>query len=145
MKRHADLVQLSREHHAALKLALHARRAAESGDADEIRKLAGRVVEFFADELDAHFRIEEQGILVALEQGGEDAPVRRTLDEHHELRTLVSALAHPNATTLWRFADLLASHVRYEERELFPLAEAVLVPGIVTMIEIDLQAKGAQA
>lgn len=126
MKRHPDLLQLSREHHPALQLALHARRAAESGDANETGQLARRVAAFFSDELDQHFRIEEQGLLAALRGDGKHALVQRTLAEHDELRRLAEALSQPDAAILLRFAELLTSHVRFEERELFPLAEAVL-------------------
>ena len=54
MKRHPQLLELSREHHGALKLARAAREAAASGDADEITTLAQRVTRLFAAELDLH-------------------------------------------------------------------------------------------
>jgi len=126
--RHPDLLQLSREHHGALKLARHARRATESGDPDGIGEMARRVASFFSGELEWHFHIEEQGILVFLKRIGEHDVARRTLAEHEELRKLIGALSRPDAATLLSFADLLAAHVRFEERELFPLAEAMLGP-----------------
>lgn len=126
MKRHPDLLQLSREHHAALKLALHARRAAESGDPDGRREIAQRIANFFSAELDRHFRVEEQGVLVRLKAIGEHDVARRALEEHDEMRRLIGALSYPDARRLLTFADLLGAHVRFEERELFPLAEAAL-------------------
>jgi len=45
MKRHPDLLQLSRDHHGALKLARDARKASVSGDAGEITAIAQRVVQ----------------------------------------------------------------------------------------------------
>ncbi len=126
MKRHPDLLQLSREHYGALKLARDARRAAESGDANELTALAQRVVERFAAELDPHFRVEEQGILVLLAEAGEHDLAGRTLADHAELRRLVKRLATPDAETLLSFADLLAAHVRFEEREVFEAAQARL-------------------
>ncbi|MBK7956092.1 MAG: hemerythrin domain-containing protein [Candidatus Accumulibacter sp.] len=126
MKRHSELLTLSREHHAALKLARDARRAAESGDASELGNLAQRVVSFFAAELDPHFRIEEQHLLVFLAHAGERELVQRTLTEHAELRRIASTMCCPDRAMLLRFADLLAEHVRFEERELFEVAQARL-------------------
>ena len=125
MKRHPDLLQLSREHYGALKLARDARRAAASGDASEIAALAQRVVQVFPVELDPHFCVEEQGILLLLAQAGQHELVARTLADHAELRRLALALATPDADTLLHFADLLGAHVRFEEREVFEAAQAV--------------------
>jgi len=126
MKRHPDLLQLSREHYGALKLARDARRAAASRDAGEVAALAQRVVQVFPVELDPHFRVEEQGILLLLAQAGQHGLVARTLADHAELRRLAQALATPDADTLLRFADLLGAHVRFEEREVFEVAQASL-------------------
>jgi hypothetical protein len=126
MKRHPDLLQLSREHYGALKLARDARRAAASGDASEIAALAQRVVQVFPVELDPHFCVEEQGILLLLAQAGQHELVARTLADHAELRRLVQALVTPDADSLLRFADLLGAHVRFEEREVFEVAQASL-------------------
>ncbi len=126
MKRHPDLLQLSREHYGALKLARDARRTAASGDAREVAALAQRVVQVFPVELDPHFCIEEQGILLLLAQAGQHALVARTLADHAELRRLVQVLATPDADSLLHFADLLGAHVRFEEREVFEAAQASL-------------------
>jgi hemerythrin-like domain-containing protein len=123
MKRHPDLLQLSREHYTALKLARDAKRAAESGSASDVAVLAQRVVQVFAAELDPHFHVEEQGILMLLTQAGEHELVARTLVDHTELRRLAAALATPAAGTLLRFAELLGAHVRFEEREVFEAAQ----------------------
>ena len=128
MKRHPQLQDLSREHYSALKLARAARQAAESGEMDAMTAFAQRVVRVFATELDPHFRVEEQGILVALARAGENELVERTLSEHAELRRLTMLLSDPDAVTLLRFADLLAAHVRFEERELFDAAQTLLDP-----------------
>ncbi len=126
MKRHPELQDLSREHHSALKLARAARQAAGSGRADETARLARRVAEAFVTELDPHFRVEETGILSGLARDGRHQLVERTLAEHAELRRLAARMATPDATTLLRFADLLAAHVRFEERELFEVAQQAM-------------------
>lgn len=126
MKRHAELQDLSREHHGALKLARDARRAAQSGQADAIQRQAQRIVAAFAMELEPHFCTEERGLLVFLAAAGRNPLVQRTLAEHREMRALVADLRQPEAPTLRRFADLLEAHVRFEERELFEAAQALM-------------------
>ncbi|WP_313953772.1 hemerythrin domain-containing protein [Accumulibacter sp.] len=126
MKRHQTLQDLSREHHTALKLALAARRAATSGSPREILASATACAEVFASHLEPHFVVEETMLLPAMAQAGEGALVERTLNEHLALRQLVSQLAVGDAATLLNFADLLSAHVRFEERELFEVAQASL-------------------
>ena len=123
MKRHQQLQDLSREHHDALKLALHAKRAVLSGDTTQIAASAAACVDAFASELDPHFVVEENGLLPALAQQGEHDLVQRTLSEHAELRRLIALLQQPDAATLRSFSELLSAHVRFEERELFEVAQ----------------------
>lgn len=128
MKRHQQLLDLSREHHGALQLALHAKRAAQSGDAGQIAASALACVGVFPRELDPHFVVEETTLLPALAEKGENALVQRTLAEHEELRRLVLLLKQPDAATLQSFAGLLSAHVRFEERELFEVAQKYMEP-----------------
>lgn len=119
MKRHPELQTLSREHHGALKLARDAKIAAGSADAAEVERLSARVVSRFAAELEPHFDIEERDLLPQLAAAGMAELVAQTLAEHAELRALAERLRRPEAAALRRFGDLLAAHVRFEERELF--------------------------
>lgn len=128
MKRHAALQQLSREHHTALKLARQARLACDSGHAAAIGEAAQAINACFPDELETHFQIEETDLLPALLAIGENEAVRRTLADHAELRALNRQLKQPDRASLARFATLLADHVRFEERELFELAQRLLYP-----------------
>lgn len=127
MKRHPELLQLSREHYTALKLARDAKRAAASGSASEVAALAQRVLRAFAAELEPHFQVEEQGILVLLAQSDQHELAARTLADHAELRRLAGLLATPAADTLLQFGELLGSHVRFEEREVFEAAQALTI------------------
>ena len=126
MKRCPELQDLSREHHTALRLALHLRRAADSGDEAQIEAACSRACELFQNELLPHFREEEQWLLPRLEAVGASALVARTLIEHRALQRLIRELELPDADMLRRFADLLTAHVRFEERELFDAAEELL-------------------
>ena len=124
MKRSEPLVGLSREHHTALSIAQRARLIAAGGDAAAVEAMAATVRERFESEILPHFREEEAWLLPALLAMGETALVERTLEEHSELLRLAEALAFPGAAALQAFADALTAHVRFEERTLFPAAEA---------------------
>ncbi|WP_153146804.1 hemerythrin domain-containing protein [Dechloromonas sp. H13] len=126
MKRHEALQDLSREHHLALKLALHGRRAIASGDPGQITAAANACAEAFGSELGPHFVREETDVLPLLAQAGETALVQRTLNEHAELRSLAARLLDADMTALERFVELLGAHVRFEEQELFEAAQTCL-------------------
>lgn len=126
MKRCPELQNLSREHHTALRLALHWRRTAVSGDEKAIDEACIQAREAFTAELLPHFREEEIYLLPRLEAAGASAVVARTLIEHRALQRLVRELEIPDGEILLRFADLLTAHVRFEERELFENAERLL-------------------
>lgn len=128
MKRHAALLQLSREHHAALKLARLARFATDTGLEQAIAEAAATIVATFSEAIEPHFRSEEAELLPALAKAGASTLVERTLAEHVELRELAQRLAKPDSASLARFAALLHDHVRFEERELFETAQDLLYP-----------------
>lgn len=120
MKRCPALRELSNQHHHGLVLAKRAMDAA--GTAEEGKVWDGIQVRFVAD-LEPHFRIEERWLLPALEQAGEHDLVRRTLDEHAELRRLIN---QDGMQAMTEFAELLKQHIRFEERELFETAQQKL-------------------
>lgn len=120
MKRSLALRQLSREHHTALSLAL---RIAKATDPAAQAALLARVPPLFRGELEPHFQEEERSLLPQLAAAGETALVARTLDEHAQMRALAAAIAAGDATALAPFGTLLQAHVRFEERELFVVAE----------------------
>jgi hemerythrin-like domain-containing protein len=126
MKRCPELQDLSREHHAALRLALHLKRAATSGDDVQVAAACTKVRAVFDSELLPHFREEEQCLLPRLEAAGARAVVARTLIEHRAMQRLVRDLEIPDAELLLRFSGLLTAHVRFEESELFEIAETLL-------------------
>lgn len=126
MKRIPQLQDLSRDHHRGLVLARKARRAAGSTDIPTIDQIWAEVAHVFELELAPHFLIEESLIGTALAVRGERELVKRLTEEHKELRVLV-APGHPrNKDNLKRFGDLLEQHIRFEERELFEVAQVRL-------------------
>ncbi|MDD5249802.1 MAG: hemerythrin domain-containing protein [Rhodocyclaceae bacterium] len=128
MKRGAALLQLSREHHGALVLA---QRIAKANDAAAIDALMATLPTTFQEELEPHFQAEENGLLLRLQAAGETALVQRTVDDHRRLRRLAARVAHGDRASLEAFGIELAAHVRFEERELFARAEAVLPPNFI--------------
>lgn len=137
MKRDKSLAHLSREHHFALVIAKRARGAAGEESRD---RLVAEVIEKFAQDLESHFRVEEGILLPHLKRAGQGELVARTLMEHAHLRRLVGELAARDEETLHRFGDVLKAHVRFEERELFPVAESVLSPETLEEIHRHVEA-----
>ena len=122
MKRHPSLIALSREHHAAL---VWAKRAQRSGELDP-NVLMVQLIALFERELDPHFATEERDILPILQQRGHHALVTKTLEEHRALRAEIERMRAGDAEALAPFGAALAAHVRFEEREMFPVVESVL-------------------
>jgi hemerythrin-like domain-containing protein len=125
MKRSPALTPLSHDHHHALSLAMQAGKAARQDDPLVWQQVAIKLAQHYQDSLKAHFSQEEQYLLPALTQAGQQAAVDRTLADHAHLHAL---LQHPELATaaiLQAFADAMTAHVRFEERELFVLAESL--------------------
>ena len=127
MKRHAALVPLSHDHHHGLVEARRLRRAAALDETGR-REAAAAFLSFFDRETRAHFREEEERFFPLLVGADDPATelVARALLEHQRLHALVAALADvPSAALVEELGGTLERHIRFEERELFPLIEAV--------------------
>lgn len=131
-RRHDALIPLTHDHHHALHNLRLLRRAA-AGEAEERSSAARTFLEFFAAHSVDHFREEEES-LFPLVIGEPDAPtdgIARVLNEHVVLHALVRDLraeveeSNCSSTTMVELADLLKSHIRFEEDELFPAIERV--------------------
>jgi len=115
MKRDDRLVSLSRDHHTALKLGR--------------RLLAGDGAAALCAELPAlaaHFEEEEARLLPLLEANACAEQAARLRREHAQLRALFAAAA--GGRREGEAGRALIAHVRFEERELFPLVERLLAP-----------------
>ncbi len=135
VERIAALQPLSEDHHHGLVLALKARRAAAGVPGYDPQTQWREIERRFADELEPHFRIEESVLAPLLRKHGETALVERLLAEHAQLRALVSRTHDRRASALDRFGETLERHIRFEERELFEIAQRVLRPDELTAVE----------
>ena len=129
MKRSAELKPLSHDHHQALFVAMQLKRASPEDGPFAFQAFA----DFVEETGDRHFRIEEEILLPAwLAHVGAGAEPRalaaRVAAEHLEIRASARRLAAtgPAPDELRELGDLLERHVRFEERELFPLIEGSL-------------------
>jgi len=126
VKRGTVLQPLSREHHTALTLAKACERAAQSRDENLVAKTCQRVIRAFSAELEPHFQVEEQSLLPLLRSAETQSLVQRTMADHQQLRALLDDLRRNDSEALGSFGKGLSAHVRFEERELFPVIENLL-------------------
>jgi len=140
LKRHPQLQPLSDEHHAALVLARQMRREGAAGEGADLDAGWQDAQLRFARELEPHFRVEESALFPPLEAAGEAALVARGRADHARLRELIASAPEP-ATAL-AFGEILHRHVRFEERELFPRAEAVLPEAVLAEVGRAARARG---
>ena len=128
MKRSPELAALSRDHHQALEAALRLRRVTD----ETLGSAVEHFLAFFGGQGEQHFVIEERLVLPALPD--DDAQwaeaTQRVRAEHREIRAAAASLADAASVRAARgVGELLAAHVRFEERTLFPLVEQRLSQG----------------
>lgn len=118
MKRHEALVQLSRDHHFGLLLCWKLKQ----GINKEISagRMATYIQLFFNHNLDPHFKEEEETIFLIL--GNTHPLIAEALQEHAIMREMV-AEGFTEITQIQNFRDLLETHIRKEERQIFPEIE----------------------
>jgi hypothetical protein len=118
MKRVPELRDLSDDHHTGLVLARRCKQVGRPGFASSSETVWNQVLEAFSSHLDPHFRIEEEHLLPALEAIGEASLASRIRDDHGALRALRGSEG-PGPTLINHFGELLESHIRFEERQVF--------------------------
>jgi len=135
MKRAHQLQPLSREHHLGLNLSNHAKNCSDNPD-DILQHW--QALEIYLTAMTAHFALEDNVLAKLLSPYEKDIPEIKaalvTLNQHHrELETLLTLMQAAErqgkpiqAEQVRKLATLLYDHIRFEERELFPLAEKQL-------------------
>ena len=140
MKRDEALRPLSREHLNAL----HAAKVLREGD--DVEAVTEVFFDFWENEGRNHFRIEEEVLLPHWSRHAEvdRAGVARMLEEHLAIRREALRL-NAGETSIGQareFGRLLHDHVRFEERELFPLIEAALDADRLVELAAGIEAAG---
>ena len=139
MKRSPELTPLSHDHHQALFVAMRLKRAE---DAEEARE---SFLEFWRSHGSVHFVIEE-GILLPgwleADPQAERELAARVASEHLELRALARRIERGESglKELAELGGLLEAHVRFEERELFPLIESRLDGEAISRVGAEIAA-----
>ena len=128
LQRHVALQELSRDHHFALVLARRSRLAAETGDPAAVAAQWAEVRRLLELELAPHFAVEETLLVPALVAIGEAALAERLMAEHTSLRRHLDPTGSDPRPRLLSFGRLLQHHVRFEEQELFEVAQRGLTP-----------------
>ena len=144
MQRDRRLMRLSEEHHHGLVFALRLERELPSAGDTELAALYADLLRFWVRGLLPHFHTESECLLTRLVRHvpPEEERVRRLQRDHFAMETLVARMRDATAIgerrdALASFGDSLRAHIRWEERELFELAQQQLT-------EAELDATGRE-
>lgn len=133
IKRHQAIVSFSKDHHFGLLLVWKIRQGlGKSVNAERISKY---VVYFFKEDLEKHFKDEEQLLFCKLPV--DDSLRKRAEEEHQTIYNMVNAIEKNNNDTklLNELANVLEKHIRFEERELFNHLQKKITPADLELIE----------
>lgn len=124
IKRSPALVEFSRDHHFGLLLVWKIRQGQRTGIPPV--RISNYVQYFYQHDLCHHFADEEAYLFPILALNNPDRI--RAEREHAEIRSLVRSLKEDPFDKSWLslLTDLLESHIRFEERELFNQLQASL-------------------
>ncbi len=139
-RRHQALVPLSHDHHQGLVAAQRLKRGEPAYRSSS--EPCGSILELWEKDLAFHFHQEET--LLFVHAGGESilpVLVRRALDEHDAFREMVEACraGRCDSALVRRFGALLESHIRFEERELFPAFQQWLAAPDIEAIGTEIR------
>ena len=144
MPRHFRLIPLSHDHHEALLIALRLKKGGPTSEHDRLwpTDLAGQVrslLLFYERELLPHFKLEEEILFPEAAALPElEEMVKDLLTQHKQIRAAIGEITQINdeehlKKELANFGILLESHVRLEERVLFPKLEESERVGKITL------------
>ena len=137
LKRHPELVSLSREHHFELLFSWKIKQ----GLARQVEPaiLQDYVRYFWDHNLEPHLEKEEKIVVQVLSEAD---PLRFRVQQDHDLiRCLVAYLQEDRediAYLLDALQQLVKAHVRFEERVFFPYLERVASPGQLILMGLEM-------
>ena len=143
MRRHPALVELSRDHHRALVVAQALCNASTSQETPPEALFA----RFWRTDGEAHFRLEEDVLLPAYALHGDPRhpAIVQMLIDHMMIRRDAVLIATGRPTDIMhRLGANLMTHVRLEERQVFPLIEETLSEDELDAIAVRLAAADRQ-
>ena len=138
-RRHDSLIPLTHDHHHALAQARRLEEGASFTDISERRRAADDFVNFYLGRVLRHFHEEEElffAPLVDHEEARDE--VMKAVAEHLRIHALVRVLrrglvdGEADPETMRTLSKLLTTHVRSEEKNVFPLVERLLTPEELT-------------
>ncbi len=138
MKRHKALITLSSDHQNGLAVANKLKYSYKPTSSEisppSPELLKELLLKFFREHLHEHFKMEEE-ILAPFFP--ENEMMQRMLNEHVTLNKMISEIeaAPAGKDTLNDFGKMLEAHIRFEERELFPMMEKNLTEEQLNEIE----------
>ena len=148
MKRVNQLQPLSRQHHLGLSLSTKAKKC--TNDSEQIKQHWQALIRYIEHDMASHFDLEDDLLVSALlphqSQNAEVQQVLATLEaQHQQLHQLITqgqrveqsnqqpdpqlkqqSNQQPNQQQVIKLATALYEHIRFEERQLFPLAQSLL-------------------
>jgi len=145
MPRHSLLIPLSHDHHEALLIALRLKKGGPTSQHDrlwpnDLHKQVRSLILYFENELLPHFKIEEEVLFPIASTIGElQQMVTNLLAQHQKMRDKIREISLLREADLHSkkvlsdFGTLLESHVRTEERELFPKLEEAEKQGMISL------------
>src|SRR4030095_969335 len=142
IKRHAAIVELSKDHHFALLLVWKIREGLRKSI--EPARISKYVIHFYDTDLIQHFNQEEKFLFSKLAANNE---LRlQAEDEHKQIKQLVNdlKLSSTDKSLLEKFANAIESHMRFEERKLFNHLQEKMSEDELAEVASALQVKGHQ-
>jgi len=124
MKKNENLKTLSWEHHDGLVMSFRLQQGIKNNT--NYKEMADYVLYSWNNVFEHHFWQEEQILSIKKNSSKKSSEcISQMVDEHKQIRKLISKIDNNNSDTklIVEFAELLNKHIRFEERELFPLLE----------------------
>lgn len=123
IKRNKNIQPLSREHHFGLLFCWKIRTGIKKNV--EVNRIVKYVDYFFDTYMEQHFKTEET---LLFNQVKHDM-CKKAYDDHQQIKSIITSVLQGNGDTienLRELADRVDEHIRFEERNLFPLLESLL-------------------
>jgi hemerythrin-like domain-containing protein len=147
MLRDKNLVPLSRQHQRALALCVRINRAPLSTPRD-LDAWQAEIQQHFEQEIQYHFAAEEADLFPAARRFPElRSLVEELIADHTQLRNYFTNATNRtlDRAALRQFAELLSTHIRKEERQLFERMQKRMAPEELHKIGVSLDTTLAAA